>query len=510
MKRLLTILLALTIIITAMPLAIADEKVRTRGEFEYTLKGNGTATIVGYNGDSNEDIIIPNMLDGYVVTTIGKEAFTLVELGKSRSATLPESITSIEEKAFWCSGVTSVNIPNAVTYIGYGAFSCNNRKVTFRISNNHPAYAVINGSLYNKKKKELLYYYHDSYNCKGTCETAEMMIPEGIVSIGDYACYKTTTKICIHFPSTLKSIGKYAFAGDKEMILHYEMPQIRITNESIFLDSIGDYAFYKAQLTPKYNLLSYKLLIGATTIGDSAFEEADLSYLTLMEGTQKIGNSAFKGTYLRDFNLPASVRQVGAYCFQARNGNIYFSENSQLTTIGEGAFSPISQSSSSYSAKYNVYLPVKSQILSIGAHAFEGAYVYNADSTLNGVETIGQYAFHDVYLMDALTNKYRNSENKLLISASCKIIPTHAFNRLGTLADSYKLQNGVEMIESEAFGIVTNFYLPETLSDIAIDAFGFGSSFVVEQGSYAERWAEENAYPYTINGQEQNLDWLLN
>lgn len=52
MKRLLTILLALTIIITAMPLAIADEKERTSGEVEYTLKGNGTATIVGYHGDS--------------------------------------------------------------------------------------------------------------------------------------------------------------------------------------------------------------------------------------------------------------------------------------------------------------------------------------------------------------------------------------------------------------------------------------------------------------------------
>lgn len=511
MKKLMAFLLVLTTIILAMPLAIADEKIRTSGDFEYTIKGNGTATIVGYNGDSNEDIIIPNMLDGYVVTTIGKEAFALDKRGKIRSATLPESITSIEEKAFWCSGVTSVNIPNSVTYIGYGAFSSNNHQVIFRISNNHPAYAVINGSLYNKKKKELLYYYHDSYNCKGQCETAEMVIPEGIVSIGDYACYQTTTttpsKICIHFPSTLKTIGKYAFACDEKDAFRGES-KVRITNESVFLDSIGDYAFYNAKLTSTYSF--GKLLIGATTIGNSAFEEADIYAVNLMEGTRKIGNSSFKGTYLGDFIIPASVREVGAYCFQAWNGNIRFSENSQLTTIGEGAFSPISQSSSSSSVKYNVYLPVASQILSIGAHAFESAYLYNVDSTLNGVETIGQHAFHDVYLMDEQTNDYRDSDNKLLISASCKIIPTHAFYRLGTLADSYKLQNGVEMIESEAFGVVTDFYLPETLSDIAIDAFGFGSSFVVEQGSYAERWAEENAYPYSINGQEQNLDWLLN
>ena len=53
-------------------------------------------------------------------------------------------------------------------------------------------------------------------------------------------------------------------------------------------------------------------------------------------------------------------------------------------------------------------------------------------------------------------------------------------------------------------------YLPESLEDIATDAFDSDCQFIVEKVSYAYRWASENAYNYTINGEEQNLDWLNN
>jgi hypothetical protein len=41
------------------------------------------------------------------------------------SITIPNSVTSIEQQAFWnCSGLTSVTIGNSVTSIGVGAFWC--------------------------------------------------------------------------------------------------------------------------------------------------------------------------------------------------------------------------------------------------------------------------------------------------------------------------------------------------------------------------------------------------
>ena len=74
------------------------------------------------------------------------------------------------------------------------------------------------------------------------------------------------------------------------------------------------------------------------------------------------------------------------------------------------------------------------------------------------------------------------------------------------------IEDGVERIETLAFaGLpIEEAYLPASLKDIALDAFDPGVKYTVEKGSYAERWAKENAFTYEINGEEQNLDWLLN
>lgn len=71
MKRFAGLILVFVMLLVALP-ALADET-RTSGDFRYTLKSNGTATIVGYTG-MGDNIIIPQMLDGYTVTAIGDNA----------------------------------------------------------------------------------------------------------------------------------------------------------------------------------------------------------------------------------------------------------------------------------------------------------------------------------------------------------------------------------------------------------------------------------------------------
>jgi len=46
----------------------------TSGDYNYTVNGDGTCTITKYTG-ADEDIAIPDSLDGYVVTSIGDAAF---------------------------------------------------------------------------------------------------------------------------------------------------------------------------------------------------------------------------------------------------------------------------------------------------------------------------------------------------------------------------------------------------------------------------------------------------
>lgn len=155
MKRFAGLILVFVMLLVALP-ALADTR-RTSGDFRYTLKGNGTATIVGYTG-SGDNIIIPQMLDGYTVTSIGNGAFSKANKSReeNRSVTLPDTIKSIGEFAFRNTNITSINLPDGLEDIGKGAFvGCNS--ITYRISANHPTFAVIDGALYNKSQKKLIW-----------------------------------------------------------------------------------------------------------------------------------------------------------------------------------------------------------------------------------------------------------------------------------------------------------------------------------------------------------------
>ena len=81
----------------------------------YTVKSIGENAFYYCSGLTS--VTIPNS-----VTSIGKEAF--FNCGDMTSVTIPNSVTTIGESAFhFCSGLTSVTIPNGVTSIGTDAFS---------------------------------------------------------------------------------------------------------------------------------------------------------------------------------------------------------------------------------------------------------------------------------------------------------------------------------------------------------------------------------------------------
>ena len=69
----------------------------TYGDFNYALKDDQTAEIVAYFG-ADEDVIIPETIDGYKVTSIHEAAFYDCDLVKR--LTIPSTVTSIEGYAF--------------------------------------------------------------------------------------------------------------------------------------------------------------------------------------------------------------------------------------------------------------------------------------------------------------------------------------------------------------------------------------------------------------------------
>ena len=89
------------------------------GDFTYTVTDE-QAQIMDYSG-TGEKIIIPSILGGVPVTSIGDQAFS--DCSDVNSITIPKGVTSIGEGAFsGCKSLISISLPESITSIGDCAF----------------------------------------------------------------------------------------------------------------------------------------------------------------------------------------------------------------------------------------------------------------------------------------------------------------------------------------------------------------------------------------------------
>ena len=119
MKRVLSFLLVMAMLFACAPVALAAEQI-TSGDYTYTVHSN-KASIVGCDTAISGDVTIPSVLDGYPVVGIDYYAFYCCT--KMTSVTIPDSVTYIDYGAFAsCTKLTSVVIPDSITNVGLYAF----------------------------------------------------------------------------------------------------------------------------------------------------------------------------------------------------------------------------------------------------------------------------------------------------------------------------------------------------------------------------------------------------
>ena len=203
----------------------------------------------------------------------------LIELLREQGSDLviPYGYTSIPDDAFnCCLGITSVVIPESVTYIGDYAFESN--------------------------------------------DLTSINIPDSVTRIGDNA-FSNNKLTSIDIPDSVKYIGDYAFSRN-------ELTSIKIPA----IDAIGKNAFAWNQLT------SIDIPDGVTTISEAAFAGNQLTSVTLPESVTTIDDSAFEENNLSEVDIPDSVTEIGDYAFGSNKlGSIEISDNVQ--SIGEDSFS---------------------------------------------------------------------------------------------------------------------------------------------------------------------------
>ena len=119
------------------------------------------------------------------------------------------SVTSIGNGAFeYCSGLTSVTIPNSVTSIGEFAFSACSSLTKTNYTGDIAGWCGINFGGWGSNPTT---YSHNLYI--NNVEVKDLVIPNSVTSIGRYAFYNCSGLTPVTIPNSVTSIGCYAFAG---------------------------------------------------------------------------------------------------------------------------------------------------------------------------------------------------------------------------------------------------------------------------------------------------------
>lgn len=130
------------------------------------------------------------------------ETETNTLLSGCKNTTIPISVTSIGEYAFWGSGLTSLSIPVSITSIGNYAFRDCSALNHIDVVNGNPKYDSRDNcnAIIETDNNTLL------IGCKNT------IIPNSVTTIGDYAFYGCTGLTTLLIPNSVEKLGAFSFS----------------------------------------------------------------------------------------------------------------------------------------------------------------------------------------------------------------------------------------------------------------------------------------------------------
>lgn len=205
-----------------------------------------------------------------------------------------------------------------------------------------------------------------------------VIIPEGIISIGDN-CFDSCTKLeRVSIPKSLKAIGYRAFA--ETAIKDLEVPNsvfymgnyafaatpIRKMVLSPSLYEISEHAFWRCK-----QLQQVFIPEGIKRISNGAFSDCSaLSYLSLPNGLVEIGQQAFFNCFqLNELEVPSTVEKIESHAFDGGEwGNVYNRRDIKILCV-QGSYAQ------QYAREKNY--GIKKTRINYAATYYEGIPVYH-------------------------------------------------------------------------------------------------------------------------------------
>jgi len=432
----------LTLLLLALPAAVQAE--------DYTYMTNdGSITITSYSGPGGA-VIIPDMITGLPVTSIGSYAFSD------------------------CTSLTNVTIPNSVTSIGDRAFHLCIRLSVITVEPSNLAYSSVDGVLFNQNQTALIQY-------PAAKNGSQYTIPNTVTNIGDSGFFHCHGLTSVTIPNSVNRIGGWAFSGcdsltsvtipnsvtsigDRAFLYCTSLTNVTIPNS---VTNIGNYAFCDCSglraIMVDTNNLAYSSVDGVLfNQNQTALIQypagKDGSQCTIPDSVTNIGGFAFSDcTSLNSITIPNSVTSIGDAeplwpgTFQGCTSLTNVTIGNSVTYIGDAAFFDC----------YNLTsLTIGNSVANIGRYALSGCTRLKGVTIPNSVANIGDGAFSSCRSLTSIT-----------IPDSVTSIGGFAFSYCTSLTSVY-FKGNVPSDGGDVFGganSATVYYLPGTI--------GWGTTF---------------------------------
>ncbi len=246
------------------------------------------------------------------------------------------TVIDIEASAFQDNQLTSVTIPDSVTSIGANAFAGNPDLATVELGPTDPP-SIEESTFADRDKIDVIVPRNAFDNYVPAWDDFKFKSVKAKVAIDDtFTVERDATTAVIKYQVTAfgptNTVTVINNEDDDHRLLEIFDP-VEHAGHEFKVTQIGGNAFVERDLIGALTIPD-----GVESIGESAFQDNQLTSVTIPESVTGIGESAFSGNRLEHVAIPDGVESIEAYAF-SNNALSSVTIPNNVTIIGEGAFS---------------------------------------------------------------------------------------------------------------------------------------------------------------------------